>query len=62
MFYHLGRLVATSIGQGGSGLPCLSPGTYAYLCGSNVAEIMPTSDEVRGSDIYRPHRPGIMSH
>ena len=42
-------MVAVSIAQGGSGLPCLSPNTYAYLSGQEIACTPPISLEVPDS-------------
>lgn len=42
-------MVAVSIAQGGSGLPCLSPNTYANLSGQEIACTPPISLEVPDS-------------
>ena len=49
VYYHLGRVVAVSIAQGGSGLPCLSGSTFAYLSGQEIACISPNPSEVPDS-------------
>lgn len=51
IFFHLGRLVALSIAQGGSGLPCLSVNTYSYLCGMDIESLTQNNMEVPESNI-----------
>ena len=38
-FYHVGKLMAMAIVQGGSGFPFFASSVYAYLCGSPLAAI-----------------------
>ena len=33
MYFHAGRMVETSVLQGGPGLKCLAPAVYAYFLG-----------------------------
>ena len=47
----MGRMVAVSIAQGGSGLPCLSCSTYSYLRGEDVSAIPPNTSEVPDSNV-----------
>ena len=44
-------MIAMSIAQGGGGLPCLSPSTYAYISGQEMASITPNPLEVPDSHI-----------
>ena len=48
-YLHLGRIVAVSIVQGGGGLPCLSPNTYVYSSGQEIACIPPNTLELPDS-------------
>ena len=38
-FYHVGRLMAISLVQGGSGFPFFAPPVYQYLCGVEMPTI-----------------------
>ena len=38
-YYHVGRLMAISLVQGGSGFPFVAPPVYQYLCGVEMPTI-----------------------
>ncbi len=45
-FYNLGRFVAMSITQGGSGLPCLAEAVYTYFRTGQSTGISVTNEEI----------------
>ena len=50
-FYHVDKLMAMAIVQGGSGFPFFASSVYAYLCGSPLAAIKVPTEEVPNFEV-----------
>ena len=52
-FYHVGRLMAMGITQGGSGFRFMATCLYSYLCGTSLSTIMIPDEEVPSYEVKR---------
>ncbi len=50
-FFHIGQLMAMSLGQEGSGFPYFSPSVYKYLCGVAPKNIEVEEDVIPDYDV-----------
>ena len=50
-FEHVGKLMAMSLIQGGSGFPYLAPPMYDYLCGKDAISIEVSAEDVPSIDV-----------
>ena len=50
-FESLGKLIAMSLSQDGSGFPFLSATTYKYIVGGDISRLNPTDEEVPDIEI-----------
>ena len=46
MFYKLGILAGMALAQGGGLFPVISKTTWKYICGTSIADLEPSIDEV----------------
>lgn len=49
--YNVGRLMAMSLVQGGSGFPFFAPPMYQYLCGMEMSSIAVSTQDVPNLEV-----------